>query len=288
LLAPANETVNVKVPLDLGENKFTLTLYDLGGNKTTKEVTITRKDIKAPVLTVNEVTDKTTKVTGKTEPGAKVAVKLSGKTLGTATGAANGTFSIGIKAQKAGSELIISAADAAKNVTEKKVKVKDATAPTFTVNTVTNTSKEVTGKTEKGAVITVTIGKSKYKATASSSGTFKVKIPQQKAGTKLTVNAKDAAGNVSASKTLTVADKIAPGAPKVNTVKSTTTHVTGKTEAYATITIKIGKTVIGTAKADKHGNFKVTIKKQKKNTVLSVTAQDAAKNTSKATAVKVH
>ncbi|QIZ10728.1 hypothetical protein HFZ78_01670 [Priestia megaterium] len=53
------------------------------------------------------------------------------------------------------------------------------------------------------------------------------------------------------------------------------------------MTIKVGSKVIGTAKADSKGNFKVKIKTQKKKTVLGVTATDKAKNVRKAATVKV-
>lgn len=48
----ANEDVEVTLPLVVGENKFTLRLQDLGGNETTKEVTIVRadKDEEKPVV----------------------------------------------------------------------------------------------------------------------------------------------------------------------------------------------------------------------------------------------
>ncbi|MBV7507557.1 hypothetical protein KW850_20210 [Bacillus sp. sid0103] len=111
-------------------------------------------------------------------------------------------------------------------------------------------------------------------------------MPVQKAGTKVIVTVKDAAGNVSVAKSVIVIDKTAPLAPKIKTtVKSTTKEVTGTAEAYSTITIKVGSKVIGTAEADSKGNFKVKIKAQKKKTVLSVTATDKAKNVSKAAIV---
>lgn len=69
---------------------------------------------------------------------------------------------------------------------------------------VSNISTEVTGTTEAGAIVTVTIGTTKYTATAASADTFKVTIPLQKVGTQLTVTATDAAGNVSPPITVTV------------------------------------------------------------------------------------
>ncbi|WP_374718156.1 S8 family serine peptidase [Neobacillus sp.] len=42
LAVPANETITVKVPLDVGENVISLQLKDLGGNITTKKLTVNR------------------------------------------------------------------------------------------------------------------------------------------------------------------------------------------------------------------------------------------------------
>jgi beta-glucanase (GH16 family) len=155
------------------------------------------------------------------------------------------------------------------------------------VNTISNLTKKVTGTAETGAVVTVQIGEKKYTETANKKGEFKVKIPVQKEGTSITITATDADGKISEAVTVEVVDEIAPSTPKVDKIYSNTTSVTGKAEAFTTITITVGKEVIGTSKTDKNGNFEVTISKQKKSTELSVTATDAANNTSKAKRVKV-
>ncbi|WP_218007880.1 Ig-like domain-containing protein [Neobacillus drentensis] len=262
---------------------------DKAGN-VSDAATIKVIDKTAPsVLTVNTVSDKTKEVTGKTEAGATVSI-LTGTKIYVAIADTNGNFKVIIPAQKAGTKLIVSAKDAAGNVSmAKSITVIDKTAPgTPTVSTVSDLRKVVAGKAEVGAIVTVTIGTKKYIAKADSRGNYKVTIPVKKAGTMVIVTAKDAAGNVSAAKSVIVIDKTAPLAPKIKTtVKSTTKEVTGTAEAYATITIKVGKKVIGTAKTDSKGKFKVKIKVQKKKTVLSVTATDRGKNVSKAATVKV-
>jgi lactocepin len=45
VLVPANDNVEVKVPLDLGDNKITLKLRDLAGNETVKELVINRGNV---------------------------------------------------------------------------------------------------------------------------------------------------------------------------------------------------------------------------------------------------
>lgn len=88
----------------------------------------------------------------------------------------------------------------------------------------------------------------------------------------------DAAGNKTTLKFFI--DKTRPRTPKVNTVKSSSRTVTGTAEAYGTVTVKAGSKTLGTAKADKYGKYKVTIKAQKKRTVLKITVKDRAGNIS--------
>ncbi|WP_374226373.1 Ig-like domain-containing protein [Bacillus sp. sid0103] len=260
---------------------------DAAGNES-EGTTIKVIDKTAPsVLTVNTVSDKSKEVTGKTEAGATVSILIGTKTYA-AKADPNGNFKVIIPILKAGTKLIVTAKDAAGNASvAKSITVIDKTPPVApTVTTVTDLAKLVTGKAEAGAIVTVTIGTKKYIAKADAKGNYKVTIPVQKAGTKVIVTVKDAAGNVSVAKSVIVIDKTAPLAPKIKTtVKSTTKEVTGTAEAYSTITIKVGSKVIGTAEADSKGNFKVKIKAQKKKTVLSVTATDKAKNVSKAAIV---
>ena len=161
-------------------------------------------------------------------------------------------------------------------------------APVVDGKLVTNKAKSFTGKAEASSTISVKVG-TKVIATAktNATGVFTVTMPVQKEGTVLSITATDAAKNTSKPTKVTVRDVIAPVAPVVNPVKSTSTTVTGKTEAKATVTVKVGSKVIGTGKADAKGMFKITIKKQKKKTTLSVIATDAAKNSSKPSIVKV-
>lgn len=84
-------------------------------------------DITPPVKpTVNEVTNKSTGVTGKAEAGTTVEVKANGTVLGSATVGEDGQFTIAIPLQKAGTELIISSVDTAGNRSETNILVKSA------------------------------------------------------------------------------------------------------------------------------------------------------------------
>ncbi|AJD92942.1 hypothetical protein JMA_36250 [Jeotgalibacillus malaysiensis] len=125
-----------------------------------------------------------------------------------------------------------------------------------TANEVSDQSTEVTGKTEAGAILTIT--------------------------------AENADGELIDTKTVSVNDGEAPSAPNVQgNVKSSSETVSGKTEANAEVTVKAGDNVIGAAKADDKGHFEVEIEKQEKSTILSITATDAEGKTSKAAKVTV-
>ncbi|MFL6556072.1 MAG: Ig-like domain-containing protein, partial [Bacillus sp. (in: firmicutes)] len=280
---------NVAIRVQKAGTVLVIIATDAAGNQS-EGATIKVIDKTAPtLLTVNTVTEKSKEVTGKTEAGATISI-LIGTKIYTAKADINGNFKVVIPVLKAGTKLIVTAKDAAGNVSVPKIiTVLDKTAPVIpTISTVSDLAKVVTGKAEAGAIVTVSIGTKKYSAKADTKANYKVTTPIQKAGTKVIVTAKDAAGNVSVAKSVIVIDKTAPMAPKIKTVvKSTTNDFTGTAEAYSTITIKVVKTVICTAKTNSKGNFKVKIKAQKKNTVLSVTATDKAKNVSKAATVKV-
>jgi hypothetical protein len=85
-------------------------------------------------------------------------------------------------------------------------KFQDNTAPVNpSVNVVDDNDTALTGATESNAVLTVTVnGKQLGLNAASSSGSYKVAIPKQKAGTTLNVYATDEAGNKSQAKLIAV------------------------------------------------------------------------------------
>ena len=97
-------------------------------------------DIKAPTFpTVSTVSDKSKEVSGVTEKGATVTVKISSKKY-TKKADSKGKFKVTIPKQKAGKKLYLSAKDKSGNISKTKtVVVKDKTAPI--VSGVTNNAK---------------------------------------------------------------------------------------------------------------------------------------------------
>ncbi|WP_367302927.1 Ig-like domain-containing protein [Bacillus safensis] len=98
----------------------------------------------------------------------------------------------------------------------------------------------------------------------------------------------DSNGARSGSKTIKVLDRTPPAIPSVNKITKNTTVITGKGEKYATVYVYHKNKKLGTAKLNKNGQFKVKIKKQKKNALITVYLKDAAGNKSKSKVVKVY
>lgn len=261
-----------------------ITVTATDSSQRTSETTLTVADLTAPAApTVHAVSDFTKAVTGKAEANSTVSVKIGKKTY-TAKVDTKGTFSVTIPSQKAGTRLELSAVDSDGNVSKVvKVTVIDNTAPS-TPSQLKATPGNITGKTEAQSTVYVKAGsKVVGKATASKSGTFKVKIKKQKVGNILSVYAVDKAGNKSAVKKIT----IKTAAPAVTKVKANAKKVTGKAEVNSTVYVKVGNKTLGHAKAAKNGKFTVAINKQKAGTALTVYSKDKKGSTSYSTTVIV-
>lgn len=86
---------------------------------------------------------------------------------------------------------------------------------------------------------------------------------------------------------VTKLDTTPPAAPKVKSITTKSTKLTGKAEKGAKLTLKKGSKVIAKGKASSKSTFSIKIPKQKKGTILYLTATDAAGNKSKATKIVV-
>jgi uncharacterized repeat protein (TIGR02543 family) len=243
---------------------------------------------KAP--TIHVIDDNDTTITGTADANVNIVVKNNGAVMVTGTANAQGNYSIEISPQKAGTVLTVVAIDAAGNQSEAtSITVLDRTAPKAPkINTMDDNDTKISGSTEANAIITVKInGKTIATGKASAQGNYSIEISPQKAGTVLTVVAIDAAGNQSETTSITVLDRTAPKAPKINAIDDNDTKISGSSEAYATITVKINGKTIAIGKADSKGAFSIKMKQQKAGTVVTVTATDKSGNVSAASKIKV-
>ncbi|WP_053103702.1 Ig-like domain-containing protein [Bacillus sp. FJAT-27916] len=292
-ISAANENYSLKISSKLKQGtKLTFLLKDGQGLIHEKRTITVTDGTKPAVPKVNTIDDNDTVITGTAEKGSRVYAYVSGKSIGNAkANSSTGKYSIAISKKKAGTKVVLKARDAAGNYSAGKIMtVIDKTPPnTPKANTIDDNDTVITGTAEKGSrVYAYVSGKSIGNAKANSStGKYSIAISKKKAGTKIVLKARDAAGNYSSGKTMTVIDKTPPAAPKVNKVTSKTTKVTGTAEKNATVKIYRGSTLLKTATVNSKGSYTLAIKAQKKGTALSVYAYDKAKNKSKATKVTV-
>ena len=149
---------------------------------------------------LSSITNKSTLVIGKTEKYARVKVRI-GKRSYFAKANFYGNYKVKIPVQNTRTDISITAIDSKGNVSSgKTIKVVRVAPNMPTVYKITNKSTLVIGKTEKYARVKVRIGKRSYFAKANVSGSYKVKIPKKKVGTKIYVNATDARDAVSTTK----------------------------------------------------------------------------------------
>lgn len=244
---------------------------------------IDKKKPNAPTL--NPVFSESTKITGKTEPAATVNIYINGRYYKSVKADNKGAYSSVLSKQVAGSEIRVQAVDLAGNKSGFSTR-KVVYAPQ--VNSVSNRSTAISGKTMPRATVKVYVDGKLYKTgRADATGYYKIPMSRQPAGTEIKVVVTDAKKNSYSSLPLRVSDRIAPAPPRVNTVTVHSTAVTGTGEKRTTVFIFAGPKQLARGKVGNSGTFKLTIAKQKKGTVLTVYLVDAENNKSSATQIKV-
>ncbi|WP_168193778.1 Ig-like domain-containing protein [Lysinibacillus sp. SGAir0095] len=269
--ADATGKFTISIP---GQNYGTLvvlTVIDSAGFKSIeKKMTVTRVAPNLPI--VNTATNTAPFVSGKTERYATVIVNIGSRSY-TAKADATGSYKVTIPVQNSGTAVKVSVKDSAGAYSLPRTVTVARVAPNSPiVNPVSNNAGYVTGKTEKYALVTASIGSKSYSSKADAYGNYKMAIPVQNSGAKISIKSKDTAGRISANTSVTV-NRAAPNLPVANPVRYYSTSVTGKTEAHISVSVKIG-TRTYSAKSNSYGNYKITIPKQKKGTKLMLTAKD--------------
>lgn len=245
-------------------------------------------DNTAPVNpTVDKITVKSTKVTGTTEPNATVICRIDNDYLRVFEKKADskGKYSFDIGGLSRGTRIEVQAVDTSDNyspVTEARVE-NYVTAPK--VNNFSNINITLSGTATKGNTVYAEVGGKSYKGEVNSAGKFSIKIPKQKYKTVLKVYAKDKSGDTSIVVSKTVG--CAPKKPVVNAVTTKAVKITGESSKNAEITVKIGSKTY-TGKTNSNRTFSIKIPKQKKGTEITVQAKFASTGLkSYATTIKV-
>ncbi|MEH7076997.1 Ig-like domain-containing protein, partial [Neobacillus drentensis] len=281
-------SVNIHKP---GNYDLVYTVTDQAGNHAAVYRRVTVVDNIAPLAPeVNPIGDNQLVINGKAEPNATVVAKAYGSSIGWAQVAEDGSFTIAINKQNAGTEISVHAVDMYGNPGEAtRVVVKDVTAPgNPVINDVTDKDTIITGNAEPGSKLDVKVNDVIIgTGTVGESGQYSVTIPVQKAGTEIAIIAIDQAGNVSKTTKVVVKDITSPEKPVANEVTDKDTSVTGLAEAGSKVEVKVNDSVIGAGTAGEDGQFKVTFDLQKAGTNLEVVVTDSAGNVSETTTVVV-
>ena len=259
----------------------------------------------APTITTTTTTTNVTTPTieGTAEAGSTVELFNGDTSLGTVTAGSDESFSITSSQLAEGIySLTVKATDEAGNESTASNELAitiDTTAPstpsiTTTTDLTNNPTPTIEGTAEAGSTVELFNGDTSLgTVTAGSDGSFSITSSQLADGNyNLTVKSTDAAGNPSSASTafaLTI-DTTAPNQPTIDAPSDTTftinnPTITGTAEAESTVALLIGTAVIGTQPAGSDGSFAITSSPLFDNVYeLTVTATDAAGNTSSASA----
>jgi len=276
---------SISIPIQNFGTTILITVQDGAQLKSIeKKILVSRVAPNIPM--VNAVNNKASLVSGKTEKYATIIVGIGTRSY-SAKADVYGNYNVAIPVQNSGSKLNVTAKDTTGAISTMRTMTVSRVAPNIpTVSAIYNNVSYITGKAEKYAIVTAKIDLKTYSTKADAYGNFKITIPIQNSGKKVHVTVKDTAGYISATAFVTVA-RAAPNIPLVNAVRYYSSTVTGKTERYVVVNVKIG-TRIFSAKSNYYGNFKVYIPKQRKGTKLTVTAKDAKGKISAARTVTVY
>ncbi|MBF7143924.1 MULTISPECIES: BapA/Bap/LapF family large adhesin [Pseudomonas] len=230
-------------------------------------------------------------VTGTATAGARVDVRAGdGSLLGTATVAADGTFSVVLAtAQQNGQLLDVSVVDGSTGISVTALATApDLTPPGVATDVAINPNGALlSGRGEVGATVTVrdASGALLGTATVNAVGSFAVPLnPVQLNGQGLQVSLSDATGNGSAAAAITAPDLNGPLLPEALTLDVSGTVLSGRGEVAATVSVRAADgTLLGSAVVGADGRFAVNLPAAQLNgQALQVSAVDAAGNASAA------
>ncbi|MFF7060912.1 BapA/Bap/LapF family large adhesin [Pseudomonas sp. NPDC008258] len=281
----ANGTFTVNLDAaQLNGQVLQVTLTD-GSSNVSPISTVTAVDITPPATVIASINDSGTQLIGTAEAGTRVTViNNNGDLLGQVTVDPDGTFVVDLSSpQINGQQLTLIAQDATGNPSSPLlVTAPDLTPPVQPSNLLLNAAgTSMTGTAEAGSTITVrgpdnsVVGQ----VLVGDNGQFTVTIsPAQNNGQLLTVVSTDTAGNASIPATYQTTDTSPPAVVSNLAIDNTYSSLTGKGEANATVTVRIGGingTVIGTGVVDAAGNFQINLSPTPGSAaVLSVTQSD--------------
>ena len=220
-------------------------------------------------FTVDAVLPGANVVSGTGLKGATVKVVTSEFKTYTTTVDQNGKYSVKIPTQEEYDSIMVKISKDGYASKLKVVDVEYKEIRTFTVNNIKTTSTTVTGKGLNGATVKAYVnGKQIGKSATVKNGSYKITIPKQKIGTKVKVKISKT-GYESRTKTVTV-KKAFTSNLTINSVKKTSTYVTGKGQSGATVRAYVNGKQIGKSATVKNGKYSIRIPRQSKGKKITV------------------
>jgi SpoIID/LytB domain protein len=220
---------------------------------------------------VNPIKVGDSKLSGTAEPDSTIYVKVWPDTIATGKTDAAGNFLFDVPQQEAGTMLHVLVKGQGGYSTYTKIHVQSDTAPEAAkVNELSDGDTQLTGTAEPNSTIYIKVwpdiiatGKT------DNAGNFSITIPKQPAGKQLHILVKGQGGYSKYTKIYVQSDT-APEVPKVDSISTEDTKLTGSAEPNSTIYIKVWPDIIATGKTDNAGSFSITVPKQKSGTLLHV------------------
>ncbi|MBC2179637.1 hypothetical protein HCJ82_05695 [Listeria booriae] len=219
--------------------------------------------------TVDKVSSKETKVTGRGKQGAKVRVQASGQEIGTATVGQNGIFEVTIPAQKMGNELQITQEED-KDVSESTKVIVEQEVPE-----VTSELKEgmttISGTASPGADVAVWTGAVAPVANVKSdviTGQWTATVPALIGGNSVQVSASLGLNQIKSS--IRYGIELGSITELRAIIAGERVKVTGKGSPGATLNVKAGGNFVGTTTVDNTGKFELLIRRTIEGEKLSV------------------
>jgi len=293
---------------------YTVYAEDAHGNKTTKKIVISNfNDNLLPRPTVDNYTNRKSKISGKAEPNTTLVIETPGKVYETRVGS-SGSFSVALPGQLAETYITVYVKDEERNLESERVAVRiNRTGPNQPqVNAIYNNMNYITGNARDDVMAVVALvddiayvygknGKKLFEANTevynksikivetegviSSNGQFILMLPPLEAGTSVKVYTLDHVSRNSRVTTVTVKE-VGPNAPVVyevsNIEKTIRGYVPSSTNTIYTIKLNLGNKVY-TTKTDKNGKFTFTLSDQLyAGQILTVVAYDTKGNKERA------
>ncbi|QEZ71681.1 Ig-like domain-containing protein [Listeria monocytogenes] len=264
---------SIPVPTQEAGTEFSVKLKNKAGESPTaiSKVLLTEPD--API--VLPVESEGISVKGQAKKGSTVEVYSGDKLIGESKTSKEGSFDIVISPQRYGTELKVSARNAAGESDPTLVIVGLVPPIAPFVNEITDNDSKVTGKGTPGAEVLIyreetLIGQ----GNVGVDGTFSVSIPVQRLGTTLNIYLKNTIGMSQPTEQKVILGK--PLEMSVNEITDLDDSISGTGKENATVQVFKNKKVIAEGKASDDGSFTLEIPIQKAGTILKLQQQNEA------------